>query len=168
RARAGRLRDGGDPDQFALGFERPLRPRRQGARPRRHYRRDLPDGLLHQRLDDPRDVRRARRGGGSGALEHDPIKRKPLPPGLAVFAVFTAGDQPDPPNLTFGKRSTGFLNVPYLFSSVNKRREALNSFAAGENDGNIVRNAHARTGLGVSPPRGGFDGHQGPVSEGAG
>ena len=39
-----------------------LRPCGRGARPRGHHRCDLPDGLLHQRLDDPRFLRRAGRG----------------------------------------------------------------------------------------------------------
>ena len=45
----------------------PLRPCGRGARPCRHHRRDLPDGLLHECLDDARVLRRPgwRRGHGS-------------------------------------------------------------------------------------------------------
>ena len=39
---------------IALGVERAVRPRGRGAGPRGHHRRHLPDGLLHQRVDDPR------------------------------------------------------------------------------------------------------------------
>ena len=44
------------------------RPRRRSARPRRHHRRDHPDGLLHQRLDDARLLRRAGRRDRPGAV----------------------------------------------------------------------------------------------------
>ena len=56
--------------QFSLGIEGSLRPRGQGARPCRHHRRDHLNGLLHQRLDDTRILRRARRGAGHGALSN--------------------------------------------------------------------------------------------------
>ena len=61
RARANRVRDGELPAEFALGPQGSLRPRGEGARPCRHHRRDLPDGLLHQRVDDARLLRRTGR-----------------------------------------------------------------------------------------------------------
>ena len=61
RTRANRVRDGELPRQFALGLQGSLRPRGKGARPCRHHRRHLLDGLLHQRVDDARLLRRAGR-----------------------------------------------------------------------------------------------------------
>jgi len=47
-----------------------LQPRGRSAGPCRHHRRHLPDGLLHQRLDDPGFLRRARGGDRHGALSN--------------------------------------------------------------------------------------------------
>jgi 4-carboxymuconolactone decarboxylase len=54
--------------KFTLDLEGALRPRGRSARPCRHHRRHLPDGLLHECLDDPRFLRRASRGDRHGAL----------------------------------------------------------------------------------------------------
>ena len=54
----------------ALGTEGHLRPRRRRPRPRRHHRRHHADGLLHQRGDDARLLRRPRRCPGNGPLMH--------------------------------------------------------------------------------------------------
>ncbi len=68
------LRDGDMPRQFALGLEGPLRPRGRGARPRRHHRRDHLDGLLQQRVDDPRLLRRPRRRRRHAALNRRSLR----------------------------------------------------------------------------------------------
>ncbi len=60
--------------EFALGRQGAFRPRGRGARPRGHHRRDHLDGLLHQRVDDPRLLRRPRRRRRHGALNRRSLR----------------------------------------------------------------------------------------------
>ena len=54
--------------EFALGVERAIRPRGRGTGPRGYHRRHLPDGILHQRVDDVGVLRRPGRRRRSGPL----------------------------------------------------------------------------------------------------
>src|SRR3984893_6065267 len=75
--------------QFALGREGALRPRGRGAWPCRDHRRDLPDGFLHQRVDDPRLLRRAGRRARLGAVSRT-LGRLFLALALALFVAGAA------------------------------------------------------------------------------
>ena len=50
------------------GYRSLIETRGRSPRPCRHHRRDHPDGLLHQRRDDARLLRRAGRRARHGAL----------------------------------------------------------------------------------------------------
>src|SRR5689334_666191 len=64
-----------------MGLERTIRPRGQGFGPYRDHRRDHADGLLYQRLDDARLLRRAgRRAGDRPLTEEMPMTARELRP----------------------------------------------------------------------------------------